>query len=470
MTMKKVIVFLLTVALALGGLGFAHAAVTASQDDLLVYPTVQVGDPTALEGLTASFTVGCGEHLRWHTDYPFGGEARTEFVYHRKPLQRPMNYFSSGMDVTLSGGLSSSVSGGSLSVNVSAYTQLLQAVATQTPAGESRTMELLFEEYTDYYVPDYELDYSSDLKTCNESSTLHGFVGGDNWLAYSGSYVALMHSFRFPVQKGHTVSITVDKDGAGRVVGIEFYPSNGPELRFISDISDQGVWFVPHFRDESGAPLPYESPAGHGIYFIPWKHNDIYLWNENRPEPVTLDVKNIRLCYPLDENLRIEHLDIDAEAGYARMLTLQEGRYILTTCDLETGRETARLELLAYDPQVLDATAVFQQEGEYLLVLLQDQIALTDAAGTTLLLTAPETKEQHFGARYFDPATGDLRFDGETLILCDSVGHRSGVFWAAAWRQGALAYYGEYDCSIMSGNKNWYYSYITAEDHPVVLK
>ena len=56
--MKKVIVFLLTVALALGGLGFAHAAVTASQDDLLVYPTVQVGDPAALEGLTASFTGG----------------------------------------------------------------------------------------------------------------------------------------------------------------------------------------------------------------------------------------------------------------------------------------------------------------------------------------------------------------------------------------------------------------------------
>ena len=51
MTMKKVIVFLLTVALALGGIGFAHAAVTASQDDLIFYPTLELGDMTALDNV-----------------------------------------------------------------------------------------------------------------------------------------------------------------------------------------------------------------------------------------------------------------------------------------------------------------------------------------------------------------------------------------------------------------------------------
>ena len=79
MTMKKVIVFLLVIALAIGGIGAAHAAVTASQDDLVLYPTIQVGDPAVLEGLTAGLTFACGDHLRWHTDYPFGGEAVTEF-------------------------------------------------------------------------------------------------------------------------------------------------------------------------------------------------------------------------------------------------------------------------------------------------------------------------------------------------------------------------------------------------------
>ena len=72
--MKKVLVFLLVLALAVGGIGLAHAAVTGSQDDLTVYPTLEVGDPTALEGLTASMTFQCGPHLRWHTDYHFGGD------------------------------------------------------------------------------------------------------------------------------------------------------------------------------------------------------------------------------------------------------------------------------------------------------------------------------------------------------------------------------------------------------------
>ena len=64
MTMKKVIVFLLITAIALGGIGFAHALVTDSQDDLILYPTAQVGDPSVLEGLTASMTFACGDHLR----------------------------------------------------------------------------------------------------------------------------------------------------------------------------------------------------------------------------------------------------------------------------------------------------------------------------------------------------------------------------------------------------------------------
>ena len=85
--MKKVIVFLLTLAIALGGLGFAHAAVSASQDDLVIYPTLELGDPTILDGLTANLTFTCGNHLRWHTTHTFGGETATEFVYDRLGIQ-----------------------------------------------------------------------------------------------------------------------------------------------------------------------------------------------------------------------------------------------------------------------------------------------------------------------------------------------------------------------------------------------
>ena len=469
MTMKKVLVFALVLALAVGGIGFAHAAVTGSQDDLTVYPTLEVGDPTALEGLTASMTFQCGPHLRWHTDYPFGGDAVTEFVYHRKSIEEPMVYDRSTMEVYLSGGFSSSVSGGSFTPNSTDYGPLLAAVAAETPDGGSKTMELLMKDYVNYYVPDYELRYEDESLQCYQAASTHGFVAGDEWHGNPGCYVPLMQAFRFPVQEGHIMSVSVQKDDAGRIVSIDLYPKNGPELQFLSDVTAEGVWFVPIFRDEAGMPLAYESPQGHGIYFIPWMRNDRYLQTAGQPKQVTLNVKEAQLRFPLEDSLLVRHMVIDAEAGIARMLTLEDGMYVLTTCDLESGTTRSRLELLPYDPDDPDTTACFHQEGDYLLFLLQSSLALTDAEGQTLHLTAPEARDQRFGARFYDPDTGDLRFDGETLILADSTWYREGTFWAAAWRQGALRFYGEYDCSIMRGNDDWYYSYVTAEEHPLTL-
>ena len=470
MTVKKVIAFALVLTLALGGLVFAHAAVTDSQDELLVYPTLQLGDPAALEGRTVSLTISCGDHLRWLTDYPFGGEAVTEFAYSRTPIQPPTDFSARSLDVWFSGGMSSSVSSGEFSPKATDYGSLLQAVAQETPSGGSKTMSLTMSDYVDYYLPDYQLSYKDEQKQCSEAASLSSFLSGDYRHEDMGSYRALLKAFRFPVQPGHIISVTVDKDDAGRVVGIQLYPENGPELHFLSDVNAEGVWFVPVYRDESGTPLPYESPQGHGIYFIPWRTTGAIHYTATTRDQVTPDVKNARLVFPLEEALQIEHITIDADTGSARMLTLENGMYILTTCDLETGTVRSRLELLPHDPENPDATASFRQEGAYLLVLLQSSLALTDAAGETLLLTAPDALGQTFGARFFDPDTGDLRFDGETLILTDTTWHKEGAFWAAAWRQGELRVYGEYDCSLLRGNDSWYYSYVTAEEYPIILK
>ena len=468
--MKKVIVFLLVLSLALGGIVFAHAAVTDSQDELLVYPTLQLGDTAVLEGRTAALTITCGEHLRWLIDYPFGGQAVTEFAYSRSPLQPPSSDTYNSLDIWLTAGMGSSVSGGEFSRVDSEYGALLEAVAAGTPAGGSKTMSLTMSDYVNHYLPDYQLRYEDEDRQCSQSADLYRFLAGEEWYEFSGCYVALMQQFRFPVQPGHVMSVTVDKDDAGRMVGIELHPESGsPELHFLSDLNSEGIWFVPVFRDENGTPLPYESPAGHGIYFIPWMHNDRYLQTAGQKEQVTPNVNKAQLILPLDEDLRIEHLVIDAENGTARMLTLEDGMYVLSTCDLGSGTVRSRLELLPFDPADTDTTAVFRQEGDHLLVLVQSRLVLTDAAGEQLLLTAPDFTDQTFGARTFDPDTGDLRFEDGTLILTDTAWYQDGTFWTAAWQQDAPVFYGEYDCSIMRGNDNWYYSYVTAQEYPITL-
>ena len=66
---------------------------------------------------------------------------------------------------------------------------------------------------------------------------------------------------------------------------------------------------------------------------------------------------------------------------------------------------------------------------------------------------------------------GDLRFDGQTLLLIDAVhSTREGAFWTAAYRQGKLAYYGEYDCSLLRGNDDFYNAAITIDQDPVRWK
>lgn len=464
--MKKVIVFLLTAAIALGGLGFAHATVTDAQDDLVIYPVAEIGDAGALEGMTASMTFACGDYLRWYTDYPFGGEAVTEFEYIAKGSTEAVESSDGHLEVYFTGGIGSSTSG-TFSLTNNGYGALLRAVAAVTPNGGSKTMNLKMADYVDYYMPDYELYYTGEEGYCSQSASLHGLMTGDSWYEERGAYTHLMQKFRFPVQPDHIMSVTVDKNDAGGINGINLSPENGPSLHFISDVNDEGVWFVPIFLDENGAPLPYESPEGHGIYHIPWKFDSSVTYGSGK-QGLTLDMNKVTRLAALDENVPIQRMVIDAEKGEAWMLTLEDGSYILTALDLTSGEATVRTEVLPDAPESGYSDAWFVEDSGYLLVTARGSVALVEKATGALLLTAPAITGQTYSAANYDEM-GDLRFDGETLVLLDTGSYRHGAFWTMALRQDEVVYYGLYDCSIMRGNDDWYYSYISTEQDVVEL-
>ncbi len=466
--MKKVIGFLLTLTIALGGLGFAHAAVYASQDDLAIYPTLELGDPTILHGLTANLTFTCGNHLRWHTSHTFGGETATEFVYDRQGTQEPVYFTRNGLTIGLCQGMSASSDGG-FPVTNAAYSRMIREVVAETPTGGSTSKEFVLSDYLDYYRIDYDLFYEDAERYSSEGFDLASQMLGDSHYTGHGAYSDLRAAFRFPVQPGNTAVITTGKDDAGRLSSLAYDPKNSPELHFISDVNADGIWFVPIFRDIDGDPLPYESPAGHGIYFIPWTQSDIIYYTKGTTMAVlTPDVDRAQRLVPLDEALNILHMQIDADAGEAWMLTREGDRYILTAFDLTTGRTLAVLELMTLPGESVHGY-FFTDEG-YLLAVLGKHIALVDTASRTLLLTAPDAADQTFGARSYNNDIGTIRFDGRTLILSDAAHYREGSFWTAAWRQDELVYYGEYDCSLMRGNDDWYYSSISAEAYPITLK
>lgn len=82
--MKKVIAFILVLALALGYIVFTHASVTANQEELTFFPVREEGDPSVLDGLTLSLALTDWQHHQWYPRHTFGGDTVTEFVYSRK--------------------------------------------------------------------------------------------------------------------------------------------------------------------------------------------------------------------------------------------------------------------------------------------------------------------------------------------------------------------------------------------------
>lgn len=465
MTMRKVLIFALVVAIALGGIGFAQAAVTGSQDDLLIYPSLEIGDRSALEGLSASMTFNCGEHLLWNSSYAFGGETETQFVYNRAGFPEEVWQPENRLDFWLSGGMSASTTG-TFSVGGSGYGTLFQAVADETANGGSRTMKLELADYTDYYYPDFELYYQENNHYCSYSISFTDLVDPAEWFAGDGVYAAFLNRFRFPVQENHTVSVTVSKDSSGRINSFDFYAETGPDLYFVSHVNAEGIWFVPIFRDEAGTPLSYESPEGHGIYFVPWK----VMYTYDTRVDVTPDLNKLRLLIPLEESLLIDHLVIDGEANECRMLSREGGSYVLSVWDLTTGAERTRLEVLPYDPGQASFGAFTEDEGR-LLVTAQGNLALVDPAMGEVLLTAPDVAGQRYGAAYHNAPVGDMRFDGTRLYLLNPGSYyNGGTFWTAVWQEGELLYYGEYDCSLMRGNDDWYYNAISVDSFPMKWK
>ena len=465
--MKKVIVFILVVALALGGIGFSHAAVTAAQDDLVLYPTLEIGDMTALDGRTARITFACGDHLIWKTDYPFGGEAVTEFIYDRTGIPEIPLWSQSELSAYLTTSTYASTTG-SFAIRSGGYGDMFREAASKADTNGEFTMEVALSDYLSYYLPEFQMVYEGETGQCYCAVDLMGLLGSREWYEDLTIYDSFNAAFRFPVQETDRAEIYVHKAGSS-VDGFSFNSVSTPELTIHSDVSAVGIWMIASFVDENGTPLPYESPAGHGIYFIPWKVVGQYQYTTTTKDNLAPDFAHAELIFPLADDLIIHQLSIDSGAGLARILSAEGDWFVLTVFDLNARAVTARLEVLPRDAEN-PGIVQFAEKNGYLLVTGQGNLALVDGGNHTLLLTAPDVRDLGFCAGQFSSATGDLWFDGQTLILMDTGYYREDTLWAAAWNQGENICYGEYDCSLMRCNDHWYYDYVTADRFGLELK
>jgi hypothetical protein len=329
------------------------------------------------------------------------------------------------------------------------YRQIVRPISVRTPAGTTTAQSVELGGKISQYDIDCYLEYRDGTSESDYLDTM--------WMLSQ----LFESTFRFPVREGDMATIEVSRDPDGQL-SESFRPDNGLSLSSVCDMNAEGIWFLLDFYDNDGV-RPYQSPMGHGIYHIPWKPDDLQPEQSDQVE-IEPNVSELRLSVPLEAGPRNKALLVDPARKLIHLLTLEDGMYVLSTYDMDSGTQSARLELLPQDPDRGRYCTIYRYLGDYLLLKIQDHMVLTDAAGETLLLTAPTSNDQDINVANLDPKNFDHYFDGETLFIAGFYSSRPYRFAITAWSEGAQTYYGEYRCTLTEGNENWYYSPVELTD------
>lgn len=470
--MRRVIVFVTVLALCLGLLVFTTAAMNDAEDELTFTPLVELGDISPIAGRSVGMDFHCGNHMTWHTQHTFGGGTEAGFVFTQFPEDPDSAGIRNEFDVWFAGGVGAGTSGGNFPLAATGYGQLMRTVAAITANGERRSMHLKMADYADYYLPDINLNYESDALVCNLNMDLSSLLTDDySWSNDRSEYDAFFDHFRFPVQEDTIVEVSIEKDEVGNITGIGFYPENAPQLYFVTTVNETGLYFVPIFRDAAGNPLTGEYPDGLGIYYIPWKDtgnersynfgNGIVVKTLVRP-----DAENAVNRYPLPAGLDIQQLEISDDASTAWMLTREDGKLWFSVLDLENRREVNRFEVLPAEESTDAYSTYWTHNGRWMMVCTAADVALIDLTeDCSLVMTSPvQEHDGRYAPWYADGTDGIIEYDGEHLVLMNTLQEYDGAFWVLVCRQGEEVFYGEYTCSILQGNDSWYYASIFTDD------
>lgn len=408
--MKRSIVFILTVILAVAFLVVTFQTVTGYGDDVSIAPEHIYGDPKRVEGITLELKTTCDNHMIWYTRHTAGdpGKTETEFIFNQNNIHQP-EFVWDDFNFYISGGFGISTSGGSIDIGNSGWGKAVNQIAKEVENGQSLEKEILLEDYFDYY----PMDYYSSIQTSMYWIDEHQDATRDS--SYdSGSYGRWIQDFKFPVvsgAKGH-VSLTKAEDGSIVELGVQIYDVG--EAGFVTCIWEEGMYFAPVFTSFEGEPLTNgEFVEGYGLYHIPFTpRTDVEFVSDTSVYAAQFDHDNRELIYPLDSDDRVVAMEAGSD-GRLHLILQEDGRYRYCALELENRTVTHQIDLM-------DAGEVLWKECEFFLdqgliyVRSDSRIALLDVNGEPSLEFVVQVPEE------------------VEMITPASVSYRNGTLYAAA--------------------------------------
>ncbi len=451
---KSLAAFILLFFISAGALIYGASAVNLRQDRVQVTEETVLGDRQAASDVTVTRNVHCYNRLMWSIAKTGENPPDTDFTFSQSPVYRERQRKFGGLqaDMALNFGVGST--GGIDDADLCGWEEAVAEAASGVPAGGKGSKVLKLRDFREEFYLNASLDIPANNIVWDH--------GGEYYETNLGSAEEFLsekfsESFRIPVPENLTANVEVEKNKDGELVDVNF-SGDGDYWLYLNCISvadETGCWFDFSVVSEEGTVEGAGYPQGRGVYVIPYEI-------ENGAAVLTEDIWEL-FC-PLDDGAQTLWMGFSADKGKILLLTAENGKYIFTALDKQTGEKLQELELMDCGE---DLSLLLPYQGE-------DFLTFVDVSGELRVVT--EDKGVYSlglggsGGSFFEVLNDDglyneiaMDCDGEKLAVAMgrySLPEEEFCGWYLGVIDGTgVTYIGRSQVSLDTDNRNLYSNY-----------
>ncbi|MCF0121344.1 MAG: hypothetical protein HUJ65_06870, partial [Oscillospiraceae bacterium] len=333
--MRKALAAVLVLLLLLCGVTvYAFCAVMGPKEKVSYEESVFYGDRSAADGVTISLKTNYNHNLFWDSDIRFSNgdySCETEYAFSASTLDEEAQTGNLGVFLWTSHEI---ISDG--------FTDTIEKHLEGMKPGEEDEFELRLADFYDYYPITGRINLPESFQWFSPEIAAEDTVVGDVG-QYNGK--KLSEFFRIPVFEGeyYTVSVKKDRESAG---SYQSYTSGHGvsaasdcfEFRTSGVCTEDACYFWFPNRTNYGIKIDTGMiPGGYGIYILPYGYVDEENYHGlDSYEGIDVNVDELRVFYPIDENVCIKALGKSGDNKELILHTVEDGKYYVNIIDART--------------------------------------------------------------------------------------------------------------------------------------
>ncbi|MCF0137470.1 MAG: hypothetical protein HUJ66_03795 [Oscillospiraceae bacterium] len=424
--MRKAIILLLVLTLLLtGGAVFASAELQTEKENVvftekLLYENVLYNGYPA-DGLEIVRNVEFGLRLLWTSTVEFKGndfESDTEFGYYPNQIELKTNMFGNGIQMYCMYDFECRTPEKS-SAEAEGLDKAFIELYEETPNGSRGEKTIRLADYIEYYPLFINMELAGAIYSV--------FPDMENSIYKDDPSVrailTMREYFKIPVLEDEYAYISLSKDLGGKIISSGFNPlydenhyTDTYEPWTESVTSDNTCFFWFSNRTAEGRLADTSLiPGGYGIYALPFGTRTDEADGSEYPDVFT---EKLHVFYPVDPQTEIKHLYLTEDNSRLLLHTVEEGKYIVTVIDAESGSSLQRLKIA--ECQTESAWCIYNGVDFSVIGIGKSLYVIENEGNTWELCFGTEPKDIELEKDFMSLWYSDVQcaFDGERLAVC----------------------------------------------------